>query len=94
MSIVISCVSGYGFLKFVSLFVRYDCRGHLHNLQEYDASTAASWCAPQPNDEEAKLEAMCEAERYRDLVRMENERRKRVQEERQKEMENEYLKVS
>ncbi|KAM6985089.1 splicing factor, suppressor of white-apricot homolog [Aplochiton taeniatus] len=41
---------------------RYDGRGHLHDLSEYDAG---SWnTAYQLSEEEARIEALCDEERY------------------------------
>lgn len=72
-------------------FYRYDCRGHLHDLEEYDASTAAAWCAPQPDEDTAKLESMCQAERYRDLIQIQKQQRQRRVQERQQQLEKDYL---
>ncbi|XP_034048999.1 splicing factor, suppressor of white-apricot homolog isoform X2 [Thalassophryne amazonica] len=41
---------------------RYDGRGHLHDLSEYDSG---SWNTPyQLSEEEARIEALCDEERY------------------------------
>lgn len=45
-----------------SLSRRYDGRGHLHDLSEYDAG---SWNhAYRLSEEEARIEALCDEERY------------------------------
>ena len=41
---------------------RYDGRGHLHDLSEYDSG---SWnTSYQLSEEEARIEALCDEERY------------------------------
>uniref|UniRef100_H3CKX5 Suppressor of white apricot N-terminal domain-containing protein n=1 Tax=Tetraodon nigroviridis TaxID=99883 RepID=H3CKX5_TETNG len=40
---------------------RYDGRGHLHDLSEYDSG---SWNSYQLSEEEERIEALCDEERY------------------------------
>lgn len=43
-------------------FYRYDGRGHLHDLSEYDSG---SWnTSYQLSEEEERIEALCDEERY------------------------------
>lgn len=44
------------------MFNRYDGRGHLHDLSEYDSG---SWnTSYQLSEEEERIEALCDEERY------------------------------
>ncbi|XP_040843086.1 splicing factor, suppressor of white-apricot homolog isoform X4 [Ochotona curzoniae] len=46
------------------LIDRYDGRGHLHDLSEYDAEYATWNREHQLSEEEARVEALCDEERY------------------------------
>lgn len=43
---------------------RYDGRGHLHDLSEYDAEYSTWNRDYQLSEEEARIEALCDEERY------------------------------
>lgn len=45
-------------------YYRYDGRGHLHDLSEYDAEYATWNREHQLSEEEARVEALCDEERY------------------------------
>lgn len=45
-------------------YCRYDGRGHLHDLSEYDAEYSTWNRDYQLSEEEARVEALCDEERY------------------------------
>lgn len=56
-------------------FLRYDCRGHLSELRQFEAShenyDTARWLGLSEN--ERKLEQLCDEERYYSLLNNEEE---------------------
>lgn len=48
----------------VCSYYRYDGRGHLHDLSEYDAEYSTWNRDYQLSEEEARIDALCDEERY------------------------------
>lgn len=50
----------------IVLYSRYDGRGHLHDLSEYDADCCRGSTEPLTEDEK-QIERLCDEERYLEL---------------------------